>query len=120
MADQRRGGIIQVQVDGEIQDAKGEFTYNLGAPKRKPIIGSDRPHGFTEEPQVPFIEGEITDRLDLDLKKLLLTTGATVILSLANKKVISLRGAYYAGEGTGHTAEGNIGVRFEGASAVEA
>jgi hypothetical protein len=44
---------------------------------------------------------------------------ATVTLTLANDKVIVLRGAFFAGEGTGNTDEGNIGVRFEGDGAEE-
>lgn len=116
MSGQRRGGIIQVQVNGVLYDAKGDFTYNLGRPKREAIIGADRPHGFTETPQVGFIEGEITDRGNLDLEALVTIEGATVVLGLANGKTFSLRDAWYAGEGTVNTKEGNIGVRFEGAA----
>lgn len=111
---QRRGGIIQVQIQGEIVDAKGNFTYNLGRPKREAIVGADRIHGFMEKPQVGFIEGEITDRGTLDLDKIVTLTGSTITLELANGKVILLRDAYYAAEGTGNTDEGNVQVRFEG------
>ncbi len=116
---ERKGGIIFVKIDGEIQDAKGNFTYNLGMPKREAIVGSDTVHGFKETPQVAFIEGEITDRQTLDLEKLLRTEDATITLELANGKVISLRNAWYAGDGTGNTDEGNIAVRFEGKSGEE-
>lgn len=119
MAGQRRGGIISLQINGEVYDAKGSFSYNLGRNIREGIPGSDRVHGYKETPQVAFIEGEITDRGDLDLDALVSLTGATVTLQLANDKVIALRDAWYAGEGTGNTEEGNIGVRFEGASAEE-
>jgi hypothetical protein len=115
----RRGGIIQFQVNGVLQDAKGNFTYNLGRPKREAIIGADGVHGYKETPQVAFVEGEITDRGALDLDGLTRVDGATVTLELANGKVISLRDAYFAAEGTGNTDEGNIGVRFEGSSAEE-
>lgn len=116
---ERKGGIIFVKIDGEIQDAKGNFTYNLGKPKREAIVGSDQVHGFKETPQVAFIEGEITDRQTLDLERLVTTEDATVTLELANGKVISLRNAWYASEGTGNTDEGNIAVRFEGKSGEE-
>ena len=119
MAQQRKGGIIQLQVDGAIQDCAGEFSYNLGLPKRSAVSGPDRVHGYKEEPQVAFIEGEIVDNPSLDLDALLRTTDATINLSLANGKAIMLRNAWYAGEGTGNTAEGKIGVRFEGRDAVE-
>lgn len=116
---QRRGGIIQVQINGELQDAKGDFTYNLGRPVREAVVGSDAVHGYTEKPQVAFVEGEITDRGTLDLDGLVRLENATVTLELANGKVIVLREAWFAGEGTGNTGEGNIAVRFEGKSGEE-
>lgn len=119
MAEQRRAGLIQFQTNGEIQDAKGNFTYNMGAPKREAIIGSDRVHGFKEMPQVASIEGAITDRGTLDLRLLVTLRDATVTISLANGKVFVLRDAWYAGDGNASTEEGEIGVRFEGANAEE-
>lgn len=116
---QRRGGLIQLQINGEVYDAKGNFTYNIGRPKREAIIGSDGVHGYKETPQVAFLEGEITDSGTLELERLVGLTGATVTLELANGKVIALREAWYAGEGTGNTEEGNIGVRFEGKGGEE-
>lgn len=119
MADQRRAGIIQFNVGGVLYDAKGNFTFGLGTPKREAIVGSDAVHGFMEKPQVAFIEGAITDRGSLDLKTLFNLTGQTVTLAEANGKVIVLRNAWYAGEGQGSTEEAEIGVRFEGQSAEE-
>ena len=119
MANQRRAGIIFLSVNGVLYDAKGNFSYNLGRPKRETIVGSDTVHGFMEKPQPAFIEGEITDRANLDLSALALMTDATVTLQLANGKMIALRDAWFAAEGTGNTEEGNIQVRFEGANADE-
>ena len=115
----RRAGIIFFKVDGTQYDAKGNFTYNLGQPKREGIAGSDGVHGFTEKVQIPFIEGEITDRSDLDLAAMLNLDGVTVTLELGNGKVVLLRDAWYAAEGTGNSEEGNIQVRFEGKSGEE-
>lgn len=119
MSGQRRGGMISLQLNGEIQDCKGSFTVNLGRPTREAIVGADRVHGYSEKPQVAYIEGEITDRGTLDLDKLVTLTGATVTLETAVGKVYVLRDAWYAGEGTLSTEEGNIAVRFEGISAEE-
>lgn len=116
---QRRAGLIQVQVNGEIFDAKGSWSYNLGRPKREAIIGADGVHGFKETPQVCYIEGEATDRGNLDVAALVSIQDATVTLSLANGKVVVLREAWYAGDGTVNTEEANIAVRFEGAGAEE-
>lgn len=111
---QRRGGIIQLQVNGEIYRAKGSFSYNLGRPKREAIVGADGIHGYKETPQVGYIEGEITDGTELDLDAMVTMKDATVSLDLAIGKMIVLSEAYYAGDGTGNTDEGNIGFRAEG------
>lgn len=115
----RVGGLIALKIDGDINKAKGNFTYNLGKPKRDAVLGADVVHGYKEAVQVPFIEGEITDSRDMSLEALLLAEDKTITLELANGKVIVLREAWYAGEGTGNTEEGNIAVRFEGKSAEE-
>lgn len=115
----RLGGKISISKNGTRLDAKGNYTYNLGVDKREAIVGSDRVHGYSEKPQTPFIEGEITDSANLNLRELAETTDATITLELANGKVITLREGWYAGEGTGNTEEGNIGVRFEGLSCEE-
>lgn len=112
----RVGGIIQVSVNGEVQQAKGNWSYNLGLPKRDPVIGEDGIHGYTEKPQVAFIEGEITDRGDLDLQSLASLTDSTITIRLANGKMVSISGAWFAGEGTAQTQEGNVSVRFESAN----
>ena len=109
----RRAGVIFVKVDGVQYDAKGSYSYNLGLPKRDPITGSDGIHGFKETPQVPFIEGVITDRADIDLEKVVMADNVTVTLELNNGKVIVLANAWFAGEGGGSTDEAEITVRWE-------
>lgn len=115
----RIAGIIALKVNGTQYLAKGNFTYNIGKPKREGVVGSDGTHGYKETPQIAFIEGEITDRSDISLETLLATTGATVTLELGNGKVIVLRDAWYAADGTFNTEEGNGQVRFEGMSGEE-
>lgn len=119
MADQRRAGLVQLQISGEVLDAKGAFTYGMGRPKRETIIGSDGVHGFKETPTPAFIEGAITDRGTLDLAALTTGRDLTVTLTLGNGKVIVLRDAWFAGEGTASSEEAEIPVRWEGANAEE-
>ena len=109
----RVGGIIEVSANGVRLDAKGNWTYNLGLPKRTAVIGSSDVPGYMEEPQVAFIEGEITDTGSLNMRELVQITDATIVLKLANGKAVALREAWFAGEGTGNTQEGNVGVRCE-------
>lgn len=115
----RKAGVIFFKVDGTQYLAKGSYSYNLGLPKREAIVGSDTTHGYKETPQVAFIEGEITDSSDLDLAALVKLDGVSVTMELGNGKVILLRDAWYAGEGTGNSEDANIAVRFEGMSGEE-
>lgn len=119
MSTQRRAGTIFLAVNGILQEAKGEFSYNIGRPKRDAIIGADAVHGYKETVQTAFIEGEITDRQTLDLDALVKGDDLTVTLELANNKVIVLRRAWFAADGTGHTGEANITVRWEAISGEE-
>ena len=117
---QRRAGKIQLQLNGEVQEARGNFSYNLGKPQREAIIGAGlEVQGFKESGQVPFIEGEITDRGDLDLAALVQGDDLTVTLELANGKMVALYRAWFAGEGTATTEEAAIAVRWEGVKAEE-
>ena len=112
-------GIIELKINGEIQQAKGNFTYNLGKPKVEPVVGADRVHGFKGLPQAAKIEGEITDRSDLDVEALTTLRNATITLSLSNGKVIVLKGAAYTADGDVQTEEANIQAMFQGTSAEE-
>ncbi len=115
----RRAGIIYLKIDGAVQEAKGDFSYGLGKPKREAIVGADGVHGYKETPQVAFVEGKITDRKSLDVAKLFDTDSATVTLELNNGKTIILKEAWFAAEGKASTAEAEIEVRFEAKKAEE-
>jgi hypothetical protein len=110
----RVGGIIFFKIDGTQYRAKGEFTTDIGAPNREAVVGMDGPHGYKEEPKTPYIEGEITDTPNISLERLFNLTDVKVTLELANGKVHALEDAWYAGDGTLSTNEGNVPVRFEG------
>ena len=109
----RRAGTIYVKVDGAQKEAKGDYSYNLGKPKREAIIGADGVHGYKETPQVAFIEGAITDSKDLDLAKLAEQDNVTVTLELNNGKTVVLPDAWFASEATVTTGEAEIPVRWE-------
>lgn len=114
MANRRVGGLLFLKVNGELFQAKGEFTYNINPTKRESVVGQDAVHGFSETPKAMFVEGSITDSDELDLEGFLAIRDATLTLELANGKVIQLREAFYAGDGDVTSSEGEIQVRFEG------
>lgn len=113
-------GFFQVHVNGVLQSAKGEFEIGFGAPKRTAVFNSDGSHaGYKEEPQVAFLAGKITDRLDLDLQALFNVEDATVTLYRPNKKTAVLQGGYYAGDASLTTAEAEADFRMEGSRLEE-
>ncbi len=115
----RIGGTLYGKIDGEMYSLKGGWTYNLGIAKREGIVGADTVHGYKETPQIPFVEGAITDGQKLNLEKFLKLEEVTFTLELANGKTILLRDAWNASEGNVTTEEGEIAVKFEGMSAEE-
>jgi hypothetical protein len=115
----KRAGTLELKINGQIQDCVGSFTYNIGSPKREALLGHDRVHGYKELPQTPFIEGEIRDRGDLDIKALQALAGVTVVLKLAVGKSFVLQNAWYAADGDVGSEDGNIQVRFEGTRGEE-
>lgn len=119
MSDRRVGGIIFLKVDGELFQAKGEFSYNINPVKRESVLGQDSIHGYSEVPKVIFIEGAVTDSDKLDLEGFQKIVDATVTLELANGKVIVLREAFYAADGDVTSSEGEIQVRFEAIAGEE-
>lgn len=112
-------GLINIKANGDLLKAKGNFSYNLGRPKREAILGVDGVHGYKEIVQVPFIEGEITIDGGIETKSILDITEATVTLELRNGKVITLNNAWSNTEGTVEVEEGKMSIRFESDSEGE-
>ena len=116
---ERIGGIIRLQIDGEVYRIAGVWTRNLGVPMREELIGSEEVHGFKETARAPFLEGAMRDSGDLDLRALQSITGATVTMEMPNGKLFVLYDAFYSGEGNISSEEGEITARFVGMSAEE-
>ena len=119
MSNNRISGIIYFKVNGEQIRAAGSFSFGLGKHQREAVVGHDGVHGFKEIPTIPFIEGETTFDVDLDLDRLAEMDDVTVTLELSNGKTVVLRNAWFVNKDglTGSTEEGKIPVRFEGKSA---
>ena len=120
MAARKIGGTAFLKKDGKQLLAKGSWSYGLGTPEREGQLGIDGFHGYTEKPTIAFLEGDITDYAELNLKEELGNfVNGTITLELANGKTILLNEAYSAKPVEGETEEGKISVRFEGTSAEE-
>lgn len=113
------GGIAQFLLNGKRFLAKGSFTINPGFDKRTAVVGADGVHGYKVERQVSSFEGAITDDGTFPLSELMNATDVQVVLQLENGRTLSLNDAWYAGEGSMTTDEGEIAIRFEGRTFAE-
>lgn len=116
-------GILRFSIDGVSEQAKGSFTIGFGVDKREAIVGADAVHGVKVTPQVPYIEGAVTLRPGLKVKQLMEAVGKSILVEgrdPTERRSYMLADAYYAGDGTLTTEEGEIPVRFEGSRLEEA
>lgn len=110
---QRRLGIRQIMIDGEVMDVKGGVEYSLGPDKLETVMGVDRSHGVKVMRQMAYVAFTITDRQGLDLKKLQALRDSTVTVDLELGKLIKFAHAAHVADGKVTAAEGEIEARFE-------
>jgi len=110
-----RAGIFYLKINGRmVATTEGEFTCNLGLPKwTAEKTGAGAVAGFSAEAQVPYCEGEIYVTPDIDVKQMLTTKDATVVIEFTDGRTFILSESCYTGEGE-FTTKGRLKVRFEG------
>ena len=114
------GAPFTLKVNGQMLRAVGNFTYNFGNVKRAVIKGAANEYqGYSSEPQVPFIEGALTDHGDIKAEDITNMTEGRATIDLANGKTGVWHNATYCGEGTIAHETGQIGFRIEAGSAEE-
>ena len=120
MAQDLIAGFLEITINGNILNAIGNFTINLGQPKREFLTGPDRVHGYSEMPQAPKISGEIRDGSALNAtNEILNMVDATVVATVANGKKYMFERATYCADGNIETEEGKIQFEAGAMSAVE-
>ena len=119
MASQRVAGIAYVKVDGQLYPLRGNLTVMPSATARAGIAGQDRVHGYSENPLVPYIEGDFTLTADWTVDAVTGITNSTIQAELANGRVYVLSSAWQAGEIDLNTKDGQAKIRFEGMSCIE-
>jgi Phage tail tube protein len=93
---------------------RGNFTVSPSLKERTMIAGQDYVHGFQELPRVPYIEGDISLRPDVDLETLERQVNVTVIAQLANGKQYTLIEATCKSAIEANSRDGQARVRWEG------
>jgi len=116
---QRFAGIAFVKVDGKQLPLRGNFTVSPSSLERAGIAGQDGVHGFSENPRVPYVEGDISLTQDVSVEELQDITNATVTAELANGKTYVLSEAWTKAAFELNTHDGLARVRFEGVTCNE-
>jgi len=116
MADttQRRGGIVNLTIDGVVYDVAGECTYNSALVKRSTNEGQSSIQGYNEMPNAPHIAFKLRDSGGLKVSDLNAMTNVTIVVGLANGKSVIGRNLWQVGEIDVNTQEAVTDVRFEG------
>jgi hypothetical protein len=115
----RIAGIAYIKVDGTQLPLKGSFTVSPSRFERNMMAGQDYVHGYSENPRVPFIEGDISLTPEVSIETLDAITNATVTAELANGRVYVLSGAVCKSAHELNTKDGQVRVRFEGTNCDE-
>lgn len=109
-------GTCFIKVDGTQYNLRGNMTVSLGESQRESVVGIDQYHGIKEMPRPSFIECDITDTADLDIRVLENLDNVTVNVELINGKVGVLSQATQVNAVELTAEDGKMTVRFEGPS----
>jgi hypothetical protein len=116
---QRLGGVAFWYRGGRQMALRGNFTVSPSTTQRTGVAGLDRPHGFIEEPRLPFMEGDVSLEPGTNVGNIDAVEDETITAELANGSVFVLRNAWRAAATEINAHDGLFRVRFEGLSAKE-
>lgn len=119
MSNNLLAGIAQLTVDGVTFQLAGDGKYSPSSVKRDSLTGQDSVHGFKEMPTIAFISGTIRDSGSFPVAYFNSMRNVTVVLQLANGKVIVGRSMWVVEVQEVDTVEGSFDVRFEGPQVSE-
>lgn len=114
-------GTLSATIDGKAFSVAGEGTYRCSGSKRETLMGQDGYHGFSEMPAAGKISWKGRDSSVVSVSALSEASDATVVLSLANGKIIIGRNMVRIGDGPieVNTEDGTFAVDFEGPEVTE-
>ncbi|AWN43167.1 phage tail tube protein [Methylobacterium durans] len=115
----RIAGVAFWAVDGRQMAVKGNFTVSPTMYERAGIAGQDRIHGYSENPVVPFVQGDVSLQPGTSVNDVDAVVDATITAELADGRVYVLRNAWRAGRSEINSKDGQYQVRFEGESCEE-
>ena len=118
---ERVAGKIEVTANGRAFDLVGDYTLNLGRPKREGQMGPNQRHqGYKETAQIPSVKGKVRKSSSLNITQDLLDmVDATVVVEGPDNTRYLYQGAYYSGDGDIELENGEVQLEVEAVSATE-
>ena len=103
-----------------IEEGRGTRTLrNLRSSGVLDVLGQDRVHGYKEIPKPAFLECDLSDRANVDIKRYSDMRDVDLTVELGNGKMFVMQGAWCVTPPELDTAEGQYPVRFEAVEAEE-
>lgn len=106
-------GIAYLTVSGRRMRVVGEATYKVSKVLRETLKGQDSVHGYKEMPEQGRIAATVRDDANLKLSTVNGWTNETVVLELANGKVIVGRNMWTVDSQEVSTEEATFSLAFE-------
>lgn len=115
----RRAGIASLSINGVAYDVVSDLSYMPNKVKRETLIGQSGVQGYSEMPMAGYISATIRDAGSLAAASLNDLTNATLVLVLANGKVVSGDNMWCTDFAEVKTQDATFSVKFEGSTVYE-
>ncbi|WP_175829719.1 phage tail tube protein [Burkholderia cepacia] len=112
-------GITNAKIDGVTYQLEGKASYAVSRVKREALTGQDGFHGWKEMPVTGKIKMTLRDSGGLTVADFNAMRNSTVVLELANGKIVTGRNMGTTEPEEVDTEEGTFPVQFEGPEVVE-
>jgi hypothetical protein len=116
----RLAGIVTMTIDGNSYDVVSDANYNPSTIKRETLAGQTRVEGFSEMPVAGYIGAVLRDNSAFSVRDFNAATDVTVVLALANGKMVYGNGMWNTELSEVKTQEGTFTVKFESDDVYEA
>ena len=115
----RRAGIASLSIDGVAYDVAADASYFANKVKRETLIGQSGVQGYQEMPVAGYITATIRDNGSLSVAYLNGLTASTLVLTLANGKIVYGDGMWSTEVEEVKSQEATFMVKFEGPAVYE-
>jgi hypothetical protein len=115
----RLAGVAYITVDGKSYMLAADAAYSVSKVKRETLTGQSGVHGYSETPIAGSISGTFRDAGNLTVADFNAMTNVTVMLELANGKMVVGRNMWTVESQEVKATEATFEVKFEGLTVEE-